>query len=291
VSAFAAPLAAQELEPRLYSNVPTGLNFLVAGYAASSGSVLIDPSIELDDAKLDIDATVLGYARSLAVGGKLGKLDAVVGHACAVGSAAYGGERVARDVCGATDARLRLAVNFVGAPALAVSEFGRPPEDFAVGASLQLSAPVGAYDSSRLVNIGSNRWAAKMELGFWRTLRLWTVEGALAATVFEDNDAFFGGNRREQEPLYALQLHVVRSFRSGIWLAVDGTHYAGGRTTVAAELNHDRQANSRLGLTVAVPINHRQSIKLYASRGVATRTGSDFDTLGCAWQYRWGGGF
>jgi hypothetical protein len=33
------------------------------------------------------------------------------------------------------------------------------------------------------------------------------------------------------------------------------------------------------------------SVKLYASTGVSTRTGSNFDTVGIAWQYRWGGGF
>ena len=45
-----------------------------------------------------------------------------------------------------------------------------------------------------------------------------------------------------------------------------------------------------LGLTVALPINRRQSLKLYYSSGVVTRTGTDFDTIGGAWQYRWGAG-
>jgi hypothetical protein len=52
----------------------------------------------------------------------------------------------------------------------------------------------------------------------------------------------------------------------------------------------DLQNNSRVGLTVALPVNRHNSLKLYASTGVSTRTGSDFDTVGVAWQYRWGGG-
>jgi len=32
------------------------------------------------------------------------------------------------------------------------------------------------------------------------------------------------------------------------------------------------------------------SIKLYVSTGLSTRTGSNFTTGGIAWQYRWGGG-
>jgi hypothetical protein len=38
-------------------------------------------------------------------------------------------------------------------------------------------------------------------------------------------------------------------------------------------------------------VTRYNSLKLYASTGASTRTGSDFDAVGIAWQYRWGGGF
>jgi hypothetical protein len=47
------------------------------------------------------------------------------------------------------------------------------------------------------------------------------------------------------------------------------------------------QENSRFGLTFALPVNIHHSMKLYMSTGVSTRTGSDFDAIGLAWQYRW----
>ena len=40
------------------------------------------------------------------------------------------------------------------------------------------------------------------------------------------------------------------------------------------------QENTRLGLTVALPVNRYNSIKLYASTGVFARTGSNFNTGG-----------
>ena len=64
----------------------------------------------------------------------------------------------------------------------------------------------------------------------------------------------------------------------------------GGRTTVDGVKGDDRQGNTRVGATVALPVSRHHSIKLYASHGVSTRTGSDFDTVGMAWQFRWGGG-
>jgi len=45
-----------------------------------------------------------------------------------------------------------------------------------------------------------------------------------------------------------------------------------------------------VGATVALPVNRRHSVKLYASSGLSVRTGSDFDIFGAAWQYRWGAG-
>lgn len=41
---------------------------------------------------------------------------------------------------------------------------------------------------------------------------------------------------------------------------------------------------------MAVPVDIRNAVKFYASRGVSARTGNNFDLLGLAWQYRWGGG-
>jgi hypothetical protein len=37
-------------------------------------------------------------------------------------------------------------------------------------------------------------------------------------------------------------------------------------------------------------VDARNSVKLYASSGVSSRTGNSYDLIGIAWQYRWGGG-
>ena len=45
---------AQDLEPRLYTNVPLGMNFLGVGYGYSEGNVLFDPAVLLDNAAIEI---------------------------------------------------------------------------------------------------------------------------------------------------------------------------------------------------------------------------------------------
>jgi len=159
-----------------------------------------------------------------------------------------------------------------------------------VGASLQVSAPAGQYDGSRLVNLGTNRWSFKPELGVSKALGRLTLEGTAAVTLFTDNDDFYQGKSRSQDPLYSFQAHVIYSFRSGVWGALDAIYFTGGRTTVDDELRNDLQQNWRVGATLAFPVNVRNSVKLYGSSGVSARTGNSFDLLGIAWQYRWGGG-
>jgi hypothetical protein len=285
---FAGALA-QDLEPRLYTNVPLGINFLGAGYGYSEGNVLFDPSIALENAAIEIDGPVLGYGRSIRLGPFSGKVDGAIARVCLDGAADYQGERVTRNVCGWTDARARVTVNFLGAPPLARQQFASYRQDWVFGASLQLGLPVGDYDPARLVNIGTNRVSSKLEVGVSKNLTHWLLEVSLADTFYEDNTNFFGGRIRGQESIASLQGHAVYRFASGVWFAADATQYHGGRTSSGGVLNQDLQSNTRLGVTASLPINAKQSVKLAASTGVSTRTGTDFDTLVAVWQYAWGG--
>ena len=281
---------AQEIEPRAYSNAPIGVNFLIAGYAYTEGAVPFDASLPIKNANLKTSSAVLAYARVLELWGQSAKFDAIVPYTWLSGSAEAAGEAVERNVAGFADPRFRLSVNLYGAPALTLKEFKDYEQDLIVGASLQVSVPSGQYDESKLVNIGTNRWSFKPEVGVSQALGPWTLEAQAAATFFTDNDDFFRGNTRSQDPLYSLQGHVIYGFRSGIWASFDVTYFNGGRTTINGKLNEDLQQNWRVGGTLAFPVDVHNSIKLYASSGVSARTDNNYDLIGIAWQYRWGAG-
>ena len=282
--------SAQEIEPRAYSNAPVGVNFLIAGYAYTTGGLSSDSALPVSDPELSTSNVVVAYARVLDFWGKSAKFDVVAPLSSLSGSAVYEGERLQRDVSGLSDPKFRLSVNFFGAPALSLKEFAGFQQDLIIGASLQVSAPAGQYDETRLVNLGTNRWSFKPELGVSQALGRWTLEGTAAVTLYTDNDDFYQGRTRSQDPLYALQGHVIYSFRSGIWGSVDGTYFEGGRTTLDDTLNNDLQRNWRVGATLAFPLDARNSIKFFGSSGVSARTGNNYDLFGIAWQYRWGGG-
>lgn len=285
-----AEAEAQDLEPRAYTNIPLGVNFIVTGYACSAGGVLFDPSIPLDNANIKIHGTVLAYARSINVGGLSGKIDMILPYAWLSGTADFQGQPVSRDVSGLGDARVRMSVNFFGATALHLSGFKDYKQDLVVGASLQIYLPVGQYDPERLVNIGTNRFSFKPELGFSKTLGHMQLELTGGVTFFTVNNDFYQGKTMSQDLIVSLQGHFEYNFSRGIWAAIDGTYYWGGSTTVDEVEGNNLQKNTRLGCTLVLPFNLHHSLKLYFSTGVSTRTGSDFDLIGAIWQYRWGGG-
>jgi hypothetical protein len=281
---------AQDIEPRAFSNAPTGVNFLIGGYAFTRGGLSFDTAVPVTDAQLNTSSAVLAYARELDLFGMSAKFDAIAPYTWLSGTARLEGQPIDRAVNGLGDARFRLSVNFFGAPALTAQEFAEYQQDLIVGASVQVSVPTGQYDSTRVVNLGTNRWSAKPELGMSKALGPLTLELTTGATFYTANTNFFGDSTRSQNPIYSVQAHAIYSFGSGIWASGDATYFTGGSTVINGRENDDLQRNWRVGATLSFPLNTRYSIRVYGSRGISARTHNDYELIGIALQYRWGGG-
>jgi len=279
-------LVAQSLEPRSYTNVPVGETFLVIGAARSDGDVSPTPSSPLQDLELTIDSGVLGLAHTFALAGDSAKVDIVAARVCYEGSATFRGEYTEGRRCEYADPAMKLTWNFYGAPALELQDFANREPGLVMGASLQVSAPWGTYNSDHLLNAGANRWMVRPGVGGSYSWGPWHLDVMLSVRLFEDNDDFFNGIHVEQDPIYSFQSHLIRYFSKGRWLSLNMNFYAGGETIKDGVDGDDRLENSRLGLTFSSPLTMHQSIKIYANAGVITRIGGDFDTFGVAWQYR-----
>ncbi len=68
---------AQDLEPRALSSIPTGSNIAVASYAYSTGNILLDNTLPIEDLNANLNSIVLAYARSFKLFNKLTKFDVV----------------------------------------------------------------------------------------------------------------------------------------------------------------------------------------------------------------------
>ena len=213
------------------------------------------------------------YARSLDVWGRAGKLDVVLPYAWLSGTAKVAGRPESREVSGLGDPQRSLLVSLRTARRRSRWRSSTTThQDLIVGASLAVTAPLGQYDSDKLVNIGTNRWSFKPEIGISKTWGPVTLELAPSVTFYTDNDDFLGSKKLQRDPLYAVQGHVIYHTRHGLWAALDATYYTGGRTTVDGVPGESLQ-DVRVGGTLAIPINRYNSIKLSASTGAYARVG------------------
>lgn len=285
--AVSRPLWAQELEPNAYSANPIGVSFLVAAYGQTRGEVLFDPTVNITDVEAAWNNHVLAYGTTFELFGRTANFGAMVPYVTGdiSGNVQEEFNRVTRS--GFADPRFRFGINLIGNPAMDLAEFSRTPPQTTLGLTFVVAPPVGQYDSSKLVNLGSNRWSIKTELGLSKPIGKWRFEVAAGAWVFTDNDEFFGGSRKSQEHITTVQTHLIYTFKRRAWLAADATWYGGGRSTVDGVDKFDLQSNTRFGLTLAWPINQQHSIKASYNTGVTTRIGGDFDQYALAWQVNW----
>jgi hypothetical protein len=280
-------VAAQELEPGLYQNAPINFNLAAASMLLSRGNVLFDSALPLEDATADVETFVLAYVRTLSVFGLAGKIDAQVPMSWARFEGFVDGEFRTRSPMGLADPRFRLAVNIVGSPALSLPEFARYRQRTIVGVALQVVMPLGQYDPDRLINIGSNRWSFRPEVGVSRALGRLTVEFAGGAWLFTANDDFFGGKTLTQQPLYFAKGAAIWSFRGGRWVALNYGRATGGKTRIDEGEWSPLQENDRIAATLLLPMRRTQALRLTYTSGLFTRLGADFETFGVGYQFSW----
>jgi hypothetical protein len=288
---IARSAAAQELEPRSYAASPVGANFAILAWGLSTGAVIFDPSIPITDVHADIRAVTVGYGHTFAIGHMQGLFSAAIPYVTGYLTGTVGGttdSAVNREGIG--DARLKVSLNIIGSPALTPAEFMKTPASrFILGASLAAVVPTGQYDPQHLINVGTNRWAWKPEVGasynFNRKLYLDLYAGVW---FFAPNYDFYPGtNKRTQDPLTSLQAHVSYTFVRWLWVAADATWYSGGGVQVNGGPTTARQDNTRIGLIAAVTVAKGQQVKLNWSYGATARVGSNFTTWGIGYQVLW----
>jgi hypothetical protein len=278
---------AQQLEPRAYTPSPVGLHYVGTGMQYSFGGVVTDPTIPIKNVDARVYALPAYYGQTLNVFGRMATASLAVPYGWAHIEGDIQETSRSVDRCGFLDPALRLGINLIGCPALTPQEFAARTFGTTMGASLTVSIPFGQYDPSKLINLGTNRWAFKPEMGASHPIGAWAVEAYAGVWLFAANDEFYGGKVRTQRPLGSYQAHVVYKFTRSAWASANLTYYSGGATTLDGVDQHDRQDNTRGGLTVSFPCGKNQSVRATWAQGVSTRFGSSFQTIGVGWQLRW----
>ncbi len=279
-------LSAQDLDPRAYARVPVDATVLIAGFNYTYGSVVLDPTLPIKDLEAKVSSPMLGVARTFSLFGLTSQAYAVLPYSWAEASGKVLGNDSSITRNGFGDTRFRLSVLFLGAPAATVQEFAKSSPQTVLGASLTVTAPTGQFFTDKLINLGTNRWSFKPEIGLsYMVSKQWFIDLYAGAWFFTTNNSFYPGTSvRSQDPLITFQTHVSYNFTPVMWAAIDFTYYTGGQSSIDDVYKDDRQNNSRIGATFNFPISRHSAIKLAYSTGAVIRIGGDFSTISVAFQ-------
>ena len=283
------PAAAQDLDPRAYARAPVNSTVAITGFAFSSGSVLTDPTLPVQNIHANIATPSVGVARVFNLFGKTAQALAALPYSWGEVTGDVGGEAARTTRSGLSDMRLRLSVLLAGAPAMTLQQLAKAPRKPVIGASLTATAPTGQYYPQKLINLGTNRWGFKPEVALSYPLgRRWLADVYGAVWLFTGNDAFYPGtSSRRQNRVGALQAHISYSFTPTMWIAFDATGYRGGQAMVDGAPVGERLISSRVGATMAFRVAKRHGIKIAYSTGAIVRNGADFDSFSIGWQTAW----
>jgi hypothetical protein len=157
-----------------------------------------------------------------------------------------------------------------------------------IGAAVSVSIPLGEYLDEKLLNLGQNRVVIRPQVGILHTRGKWSYELTASTFLYSDNDDFYGGSTLEQDPLYAVQGHLIRVFdKPGYWASLSAGYGWNGQSTVDGNRVDDSKRLFLSALSFGMPIGTTQGIKFAYVRGrTNTNKGSDTDSLAIGWSFR-----
>jgi hypothetical protein len=116
---------AQDLEPRRWSHLPTGLNIVGVGYVYTQADIFFSPALKITDGTSRVNSLGLSVAHAFDLAGKSARISLLLPYASGRWDGELDGEFPVVHRRGMADPRLRNSVNLHDAWALDAAEFAQ----------------------------------------------------------------------------------------------------------------------------------------------------------------------
>ncbi len=270
-------VSAAEAGARAYANAPVGMNVLQTLYFQSetgSGSL-----------RLRSRAGVLRYYHYFELLGQGALIGGFLPYAGVNLSAPALG--IHKRAIGISDPTLVIGMDFFGAPALTRKQFKNYKQDTILGGSLQITAPLGRYDSRSSLNVGGNRWIFKPELAISQAVGNWTVETFGHYHFFTSNKAYLSNLTREQQGRWGMDTHISYTIMPGMWLSADYLRKWGGETRINGIPQRNKVRDTSIGFTANMAFSPAYSLQLTYRNDITTRSVNESRSFILKGQYLW----
>lgn len=282
---------AQELTPRRWSHLPIDTNIAGLGYVYTEASIFLDPVLQVENLELEMNTVAARYIRTFEFLGKSSRFEFGQGYQDGTYTGLLQGEPAKAHRQGLTDSVLRFSSILYGAPPLKGKEFQEHRRSVAasetlIGAAMIVHLPTGDYSEDYLLNIGSNRFTIRPQLGITHQRGNWTYETSASMWYFTDNDDFWKGSERQQDPFWAFQSHAIYTFKPGFWTSASIGYGIGGQNEINGINKDDAGENLAYSLAAGYSFTRQFGAKI-AYIGTRTQTDTSFDSNSIAVGLSW----
>ncbi len=276
------PSLAQELEPQRWRHLPIDTNFLTTAYVHNDADIAFDPALRIEDATVSMDTLVLGYSRTFELMGKSAQIQVVQPWQDGSWTGTVNGEPAAIGRRGFADTQVRFAIHLLGAPPSKGKDYveyrAATEVETLVGVAISVQLPTGEYMDDKLINLGTNQYTLRPEIGIVHGRGRWSFEASGNLSLYTDNDSFFDGSRLELDPLFFVQTNVLYRLQPDMWVAAGAAYAIGGESTVNGVGNVDRKESILWGVAAGYSITQWLGMKLqYVRSDSQTNIGTDSD--------------
>src|ERR1700739_2054142 len=285
-------LYAQFTDPRTYGHTPVCVKQLTLAYPYGRADASIDTSLIISGAEFNLNQGTLEYSRYFSFFHRVAWVNASLPLAGLNGSIT--GTNIRGSTTGTGDSSYELAMLVKGGPAISVTQFENYRPTTSVGVSLIISPPTGQYNHNKVLNLGSNRWSFKPEIGISHPFghkQKWVLDVYANAYFYNDNTSYHGVEILRQQAAPGAEGHISYSCTPNLWGSLDTRYSFRGDTIVNGTDQNDAQQNFALGGEMNVSINPRNLLVFKFAKALVYKNGPAYTGFGLEYIFSWGKGY
>jgi hypothetical protein len=203
------------------------------------------------------------------------------------------GSSLSQSSSGYADPSMQLVANLYGTPRLKsnVDLLNYEPT-WTVDIATMLGVPVGEYDGDKLVNLGLNRWYArvavpiKYHFGVFTRGYMSSLEIIPSVWIFDDNDDFLG-QTLANDPLLQLEAHLTHDFTPTLFGSLDMLYRGGFQSKIGGVEAGDELDIGDVGFTLGYQLTDNTSVRTGYSANVFGDDNLDTSLIRIQFVYGW----
>ena len=311
VSLICGPAIAQDDGARTYWKGRNGTNVVSVQYLnmhlQASDELQFDPGQYIyPSADAEADIFILSYARHMTVfnrpsilsanliGGSVDvKFDANITPPEFLPPGVVPGVSFSQSASGYGDPSVQLDVNLLGTPAInAIFDYLNYEPTWTLDAALMLGVPLGAYDGTKIANLGLNRFYGRIAFPFKYHFGVFTpgymssLEIVQSVWFFAENDDFWG-QTLQNDPMWQLEAHWTHDFTRQFFASLDLLYRKGFQSEInGIDLGSDIEIGD-LGITLNFQATDNVTIRTSFSSNVFGNSDIETSMIRLQFVYAW----